>query len=107
MRTSNDPCPRKPEAFARRLWRWVNREGSTVAVVAVVLVGGCGAEPQPEPRFSEPEYEGLTREEIERQAAAMTLEEAESLGIVDTTIRIEAPMNPDIVLAIPPDTATP
>ena len=69
------------------------------------LLSACGGtEPEPEPGASEPEYDGLSREEIERQAEAMTPAVAESLGIVDTTIRIEAPMNPDSVLPMPTDT---
>jgi hypothetical protein len=47
------------------------------------------------------EYDGLTPEELRLQAAPMTLEEAERLGIVDTTIHIEYPMNPDSIPEMP------
>lgn len=36
--------------------------------------------------------DGLSREEIERQVEPMSPARAESLGIVDTTIRIEPPV---------------
>lgn len=38
---------------------------------------------------------GLSREEIARRAEAMPPEVAESLGIVDTTIRVESLQRPD------------
>ncbi len=77
---------------------------ATLPPIAVVLMlAGCGGEPQPraEPILEQSEYDGLTPEEIQLQATSMTLEEAERLGIVDTTIRIEIPINPDSLL-IPP-----
>lgn len=81
-----------------------------LVVLPLIMTGACesapeeAAESQSEIRIDPAEYEGLSREEIEAQAEAMTLEEAESLGIVDTTIRIEPPVNPDSVLPFPIDT---
>jgi hypothetical protein len=43
----------------------------------------------------DPAFDGLSREEMERQASQMTPAEAESLGIVDTMIRAQPPTNPD------------
>jgi hypothetical protein len=80
----------------------------------LVMGAACGGEPElppPPPAVIEPEYEGLTREEIELRAEPMTPAEAERLGIVDTTIRIEAPIHPDSVVhleggeVLPVDTA--
>ncbi len=83
-----------------------NRLGSrpSVPVVAIllslVLSAGCGQPEQdaPPPPLQDPEYDGLSREEIEERASPMTPEEAERLGIVDTTIHIEPPVNPDSLL---------
>lgn len=75
---------------------------SLVSFVSLLVALSCDqTEVEPLPAFGEPEYEGLSREEIQTQAEAMTLEEAERLGIVDTTIRIEPPVNPDSILPIP------
>jgi hypothetical protein len=74
-------------------------------LLGVILLGGCGdGEESTPPPAAEPEYDGLTREQIELQAEPMTPAEAERLGIVDTTIRIEAPVSPDSLPAesIPP-----
>jgi hypothetical protein len=71
----------------------------------LLFFAACSNDAAPEPEFSDPEYEGLSPEEIQLQAEPMTPEEAERLGIVDTTIRIESPINPDTVLPIPGDTA--
>jgi hypothetical protein len=81
--------------------------------VAGFLLGACGpgADADPQPGVDDAEYRGLTREEIELQAESMTPEEAERLGIVDTTIRLEAPIHPDSVIhleeghILPVDTA--
>ena len=106
MPRSNAPSSRKHErrglAAARSIRALAAR---VVPALGLAFLAACGgAEPEPEPRFSEPEYEGLSREEIERQAEAMTPEEAERLGIIDTTIRIEVPVGPDTLLLLPIDT---
>jgi hypothetical protein len=68
------------------------------ALAVITLLAGCRGEAEEEaPVYSEPEYEGLSLEEIQSQAEPMTPEEAERLGIVDTTIRIESPIHPDSV----------
>ena len=66
-----------------------------VAVPLLAILGSaCGAtEETPEAEgATESEVPALTREEIQERAEAMTPAVAESLGIVDTTIRIESPM---------------
>jgi hypothetical protein len=105
MPRSNAPSSRKPDLRDLGTDRWGRAfAGRVVLTLGLALLSACGgAEPDPEPRFSEPEYEGLTREEIERQAEAMTPEEAERLGIIDTTIRIEVPVGPDTLLQLPLD----
>ena len=70
----------------------------TVLFLFVAVLCGCGGGESELPRSAEePEYDGLSREQIELQAEPMTPAEAEELGIVDTTIRIEPPMSPDSV----------
>lgn len=76
-------------------------------LVTLVAFAGCGAEPPSpgaESGVEESAYDGLSPEEIEREASSMTLEEAERLGIVDSTIRIEVPTSPDSLLILPLDT---
>ncbi len=67
------------------------------AVLALVVLSACGPAEQQvaEPPLREPEYDGLSREQIEEQASPMTPEEAERLGIIDSSIHIEPPINPD------------
>jgi hypothetical protein len=93
-RASAAPAPR------RRLAR------AALVAGVLVLAAGCGTgngdPPVPAAVEEDPVFEGLSREEIERQAEPMTLEEAERLGIVDTTIRIESPIHPDSIIELPP-----
>lgn len=81
----------------RHLFRW-----SKHAVLATsIALSACGTEVEPPPSppaVAEPEYDGLSREEIELQAEPMTPAEAERLGIVDTMIRIESPVGEDTLL---------
>lgn len=75
----------------------MGRLGSVAVLIGMLAIAaGCGSDAE-ETRFGpdDPEYEGVSLEELERHAEPMTLEEAERLGIIDTTIRIEAPINPD------------
>ena len=96
----------------RTLLRKVTRRGRAAIVgMGLVLLAGCGGE-EVEPQAAElPEYDGLTTDQIQSQAEPMTQEEAERLGIVDTTIRTNPPMNPDSVIlldvpqVVPADTA--
>jgi hypothetical protein len=83
-------------ASGKSLFRYVTLAGS--AICMGLVVPACRTEPEDAPTASEPAYDGLSREEIQRQAEQMTPAEAESLGIVDTTIRVEPPMNPDSLL---------
>lgn len=79
---------------------------------AAFLLAGCSDTPAADTESPEQaEYDGLSREQIESEASMMTIEEAESLGIVDTTIRIVPPMDPDSVVPleqpiVPLDSAT-
>jgi hypothetical protein len=82
-----------------------------IVVVALLapLSAGCGAAEETPGAAGEAEAEvpALTRDEIREHAEAMSPEVAESLGIVDTTIRIESPMPADSVRTAPfvPDSA--
>ena len=83
--------------------------GAVAAIVGMFVVGsGCGAsDPGPEAgAVGDGEVQGLTREQIEEHAEAMSPEVAESLGIIDTTIRIESPMPAESVRppTLAPDT---
>jgi len=67
------------------------------AGLLIALLLGCAPDspPPPPPPALEEGYEGVSPEEMVRQAEPMTPEEAERLGIVDTTIRMESPIGPD------------
>ena len=70
-------------------------------VFGILVAAGCSDTPAADTSGgAAPEYDGLSREQIESEASMMTIEEAESLGIVDTTIRVVPPMNPDSVEAL-------
>jgi hypothetical protein len=86
----------------------VGRGGRLHALGALLVLAtslaACGdAAEEPPASAGDPEYQGLSREEIEAEATPMTPAVAESLGIVDTTILMQPPMNPDSV--VPLDTA--
>lgn len=93
---STEPFRRKPEL---RRGRSARAAGTLLLAVLAACGGDGGGEPPPA-AFDEPEYQGLSREEIELQAESMTPAEAERLGIVDTTIRMEAPIHPDSVIEL-------
>lgn len=101
MQISSVRVSSTPERRSRFLARSRSSFALCAALLLVLGAGGCQEsvpERPAEPPRSAEEYEGLSREEIERRASSMTPEEAERLGIVDTTIRIEPPMDPDSVL---------
>lgn len=89
----------------------LRRSSLVLLLGGLTAVAACSDEPEPESTpGTSAEYDGLSREQIESEASIMTIEEAESLGIVDTTIRVVPPMDPDSVEAlenpiIPIDTA--
>lgn len=60
----------------------------------MVGLAACGDDPGEEAQPAEAAA-GVSREEMVGQATPMTLEEAESLGIVDTTVRVAPPVGPD------------
>lgn len=77
--------------------------------VATFLLGavvGCGNADEPgDGTIVEGAVEGVSSEEMVGQASPMSLEEAESLGIVDTTVSVGPPVGPDsqdIVTPLPP-----
>lgn len=73
------------------------------ALAVVLAASACaGGEPDESAVQSDPEAPALTREEIERQAEAMSPAMAESLGIVDTTIRIEPPVPAESIILLEP-----
>lgn len=81
--------------------------------VAFLLVTGCAGDTDDEVSAGEGAVEGVSRDELEYQAEPMTLEEAERLGIVDTTIGLADPANPDSIVpldgqvVVPFDTSAP
>lgn len=85
------PCRTGPRPLAARI---------PAVLLALLLLGACEQPEQeaPQPPLREPEYDGLSREQIEERASSMTPEEAERLGIIDSTIHIEPPINPDSVI---------
>lgn len=80
------------------------------ALLACALaITGCGRDgngSEAEEPVAEPVAEGLSPEEIQRQAEPMSPEQAEQLGIVDTTIHVEQLASPEDT-ALRPDTAPP
>jgi hypothetical protein len=66
-------------------------------LVPLLLALGCRTEPAgheavPPEEDLAPEVErGLTEEELQRRAREMSPEQAERMGIVDTTIHVETP----------------
>ena len=75
------------------------------------LAVGCGGDAGEPGGTAEQEFEGVSPQELELNAEPMTLEEAESLGIVDTTIVPGSPIGPDSIPVLndaqPPDPAAP
>ncbi|HEX6926239.1 MAG TPA: hypothetical protein VF167_12535 [Longimicrobiaceae bacterium] len=71
----------------------------TILIAFLSLLGvGCGGSEEQEAGSNPPEdVNPLTREEIREQAEAMSPEVAESLGIVDTTIKVQSPVSPESV----------
>ena len=81
---------------------WNRRNRPAGLLAGFLLVAACSGETESPDPVAEPEYDGLSREQIEMQAEPMTPAEAERLGIVDTTIRIEPPISPESVAPVAP-----
>lgn len=83
----------------------MRRHRATLAATPlfVALAAGCGGSTEaPEATSaSDGEVGGLTREQIQQRAEAMSPEVAESLGIIDTTIRIERPTPAESLTVLP------
>lgn len=69
-----------------------------VALLLLAAIPACGGEAEEAPAEREAQFDGLTPDEMQRQAASMTPEQAESLGIMDTTITVGAPIGADSVV---------
>ncbi len=70
------------------------------ALVLLALAPAACGDDEAEPgaavvRDTAAAVDGLSREQIEERARAMSPEQAESLGIIDTITRIEPPVAPD------------
>jgi hypothetical protein len=88
-----------------------SRSAVLIPLLATLALSGCGRdEPAMEPGAvsgaEEPAVDGLTPEEIRRQAEPMSPEQAEQLGIVDTTIHVEQLTTPEDTM-LRPDTIAP
>jgi hypothetical protein len=66
-----------------------------IIVILASALAACGGDAEPEEAAVEGAVEGVSSEEMVGQASPMSLEEAESLGIVDTTVSVGAPVGPD------------
>src|SRR5687767_13269916 len=91
--------------------RWLGKSGVSLKVRilglgALLALTACGGESSDAGASAEGAVEGVSAEEMVGQAAPMTLEEAERLGIVDTTISVGDPVGPDSLGALgrPPGT---
>lgn len=73
----------------------------SLLVASAVACGGSAETPESTTTV-DGEVRALTREQIRESAEAMSPEMAESLGIVDTTIRIESPIPAESVRMTPP-----
>lgn len=74
-------------------------------LLAIVSACGDGSDSNGEATV-EGAVEGVSSEEMVGQATPMSLEEAESLGIVDTTVSVGPPVGPDsqeLVTPLPPE----
>lgn len=82
-------------------------------MMLLVALSACANEAEETVTEGEAEFEGLSPDEMQRQAAPMTPEQAESLGIVDTTITVGAPIGadsvvqPGVIPGAPADSARP
>lgn len=82
---------------------------AAAALLAALVLGGCKTEaPAKKPAAASPEssLDGLTPEQMEGRARAMSPERAESLGIIDTTIHVED-LSGDTLAPPPVDGAPP
>lgn len=76
-----------------------------LALPCVLLAAGCGREKAGGAAAADSAAEidttnrqaldGLSAEQVQAEASSMTPEQAEALGIVDTTIHAESPQSPD------------
>ena len=92
----------------RSIWL---RGRALLAVLVVAGLAACGDDSAETAAEAEPQFEGLSPEEMQRQAESMTPEQAESLCIMDTTITVGAPIGadsvvqPGVITAPPADSA--
>jgi hypothetical protein len=77
---------------------------ATMCLAAVAMACGADEGAVEEQATPASDVGGLTREQIEASAEPMSPEVAESLGIVDTTIHVQAPAPPESLPLGPPPT---
>lgn len=76
---------------------------ATAGIVSLLAMSlsACGGDADPEDTAVEGAVEGVSSEEMVGQASPMSLEEAESLGIVDTTVSVGPPVGPADTAPVP------
>jgi hypothetical protein len=73
-------------------------------LLALSVAGGCRREEEPAQEGAAA-ADGLSRDQIEERAEAMSPEQAEQMGIVDSTIHVEQLTSPEDSALIGRDTA--
>jgi hypothetical protein len=90
--------------FRMRDWRSAGAGKVWVVAILALSLAACGGDEAPdEAATGGGAAEGVSREEMVDQGAPMSLEEAESLGIiVDTTVGVSSPVGPDSLPGLDP-----
>lgn len=96
------------------MMQWGRQAGMAAVLAAALLAGGCkgaresaAAPPVEVDTTNADELDGLSSEQIQAAARAMSPEEAAARGIVDTTIHLENLGSPDSVTVAAPAPAAP
>lgn len=83
-------------------WKARTRDPLWVVLILLAALAGCGEPDDAGEAAVEGAVEGVSSEEMVGQASPMSLEEAESLGIVDTTVSVGPPVGADSQLLVTP-----